>query len=272
MMSLSDGAAVRAMQRNLVAVFGDLVQTMPGAEYYRGSELCWTLTRVAFAVFNSMFAARLSPATAGEQIAAAKTRAQRNGVPVLWWIAPGDTPTDLAHRLTDAGFAYAATLPGMSMDLRDLPRSAVPSGLEDVTIAAVTDERGARTWCDVFAGGFGFPKAIGDEFLPLTIASTLQADAPYQSYLLSWRGEAVATASTMLSDAVAGIYNVATLPHARRKGFGAMLTAHAARNARDRGASLGVLQASEAGLGVYRTLGFIERGDFEQYIFTPQDS
>jgi ribosomal protein S18 acetylase RimI-like enzyme len=264
---------VRAMQRNIVAVFEKLVRTLPGAQLYAGNELSWTLTKVPFAVFNSIFAARLDAATAGDQIEAVKVRAERNGVPVLWWIASGDTPADLAQRLTQAGFAYAATLPGMSLDLTDLPADAPAAGaLDDVTIAGVSDDRTARIWCDVFARGFGFPKTIGDEFLPLAIESAGERDAAYRNYVLSWRGEAVAAASAMLTGDVAGIYNVATLPHARRRGFGGALTAHAVRNARNRGASVAVLQSSEAGLRVYQALGFRERCRFEQFIFTPEDS
>jgi ribosomal protein S18 acetylase RimI-like enzyme len=263
---------VRAMQRNIVAVFDKLVRTLPGAQFYASNELSWTLTKVPFAVFNSIVAARLE-AAAGDQIEAAKVRAERNGVPVLWWIASGDTPADLAERLTQAGFAYTATLPGMSLDLADLPAAAPAAGaLDDVTIAAVSDDRTARIWCDVFARGFGFPKTIGDEFLPLAIESAGERDAAFRNYVLSWRGEAVAAASSMLTGDVAGIYNVATLPHARRRGFGGALTAHAVRDARNRGASVAVLQSSEAGLHVYQALGFRERCRFEQFIFTPEDS
>ena len=259
---------VPAMQQNIVAVFDALVRTMPGAELYVNSDLCWTLTPIAFAVFNSIFAARLDGSTAKAQIEGAKARAERNGVPVLWWIAPGDTPADLPQRLTHAGFDYAATLPGMSLDLSNL-RPSESDALEDVAIETVSDERTAQTWCDVFARGFGFPKTIGDEFLALTVASAADLNAAYRSYLLSWRGEPLATAATMLTGDVVGVYNVATLPHARRRGFGAMLTSHAADDGRGRGASVAVLQSSDAGLGVYRALGFRESGNFQQFIFTP---
>lgn len=94
---MSDAAIARAMQRNLAAALDALVRTMPGAESYEGSELCLTLTRVAFAVFNSIIAGRLDARAATEAIEAAKTRAERNGVPVLWWIASSDTPPDLAQ-------------------------------------------------------------------------------------------------------------------------------------------------------------------------------
>lgn len=270
---MSDAAAARAMERNLAAVFDALIRTMPGAESYAGDDLCWTLTHVAFAVFNSIIGARLDVRAATAQIEAAKARAERNGVPVLWWIASGDTPPDLPQRLTDEGFAYAATLPGMSLDLRGAPKGGAAAGdVADVELRVVSDERDARAWCDVFAAGFGFPKTIGDEFLPLANHSARNPDAAYRNYLLAWRAEPVATASAMLTGDVAGIYNVATLPHARRRGFGGMLTAHVARDAADRGASLAVLQSSQAGLNVYRALGFRDRGNFEQFIFTPQGS
>jgi len=258
------------MQGNLVAAFNAFVRSMQGAESYESDELCWTLTHVAFAVFNSILAARLDASTAGAEIEAAKARAERNGVPVLWWIASGDTPADLAQRLTHAGFAYAATMPGMSLNLSDVPQNeAGTGGLGDVAIEIVSDDRAARTWCDVFVQGFGFPKAIGDEFFAIAVESSRDPEAAYQNYMLSWRGQAVATASTMLTGDVAGIYNVATLPHARRRGFGGALTAHALREARNRGATFAVLQSSEAGLHVYRALGFRERCSFEQFIFTP---
>lgn len=161
----------------------------------------------------------------------------------------------------------------MSLDLRDAPEGgSAARDAADVEVRVVSDERAARTWCDVFAAGFGFPTEIGDEFLALANQSARDPGAAYRNYLLGWRGEPVATASAMLTGDVAGIYNVATLPHARRRGFGGLLTAHAARDAAGRGASLAVLQSSEAGFRLYRALGFRAHCSFEQFLFTPQGS
>jgi GNAT superfamily N-acetyltransferase len=69
-------------------------------------------------------------------------------------------------------------------------------------------------------------------------------------------GEPVVTAlSITLADAV-GIFNVATPPAHRRRGYGSAVTARAYNDGLQAGASWGWLQSSDVGYGVYEALGF----------------
>ena len=57
-------------------------------------------------------------------------------------------------------------------------------------------------------------------------------------------------------DGIVAIYNVATVPAARRRGAGAAVTAAAMADAQVDGARWAILETSEMGRSVYERLGF----------------
>lgn len=59
-----------------------------------------------------------------------------------------------------------------------------------------------------------------------------------------------------------GIYNVVTVPHARRRGLGTALTALHLHEARDRGCTTASLQATEMSERLYAAVGFQDLGRF----------
>jgi ribosomal protein S18 acetylase RimI-like enzyme len=73
-------------------------------------------------------------------------------------------------------------------------------------------------------------------------------------------GEPVACAMTLVSHRVAGVFYVATVEHARRRGLGDALTRIAARTGFEIGAGAAWLGASDMGAGLYRRIGFEELG------------
>jgi len=75
----------------------------------------------------------------------------------------------------------------------------------------------------------------------------------------------VSTAALHLNHGIAGIYEVATLPDARRQGIGAAVTLAALHLARDRGYRVASLFASRMGLPVYARLGFEVRDPLTVY-------
>jgi predicted acetyltransferase len=70
---------------------------------------------------------------------------------------------------------------------------------------------------------------------------------------------------------VAGIYAVATLPQARRKGIGRAMTVHPLIEARQIGYRVGILQSSSMGYPVYQSIGFQEVCTYRQYVQTGGD-
>jgi ribosomal protein S18 acetylase RimI-like enzyme len=73
-------------------------------------------------------------------------------------------------------------------------------------------------------------------------------------------GAPVSCAMTLVSHRVAGVFYVATVAHARRRGLGDALTRMAARAGFELGARAAWLGASEMGAGLYRRIGFSDLG------------
>jgi ribosomal protein S18 acetylase RimI-like enzyme len=69
-------------------------------------------------------------------------------------------------------------------------------------------------------------------------------------------GRAVSTAIGLTVGAEVGIFDVATPPEHRRRGYGGALTTRAARDGFAAGADLAWLQSSAIGESTYRRLGF----------------
>jgi ribosomal protein S18 acetylase RimI-like enzyme len=169
-----------------------------------------------------------------------------------WWVTHDVDFESWAAALQAHGFGVNNSTPGMAMPLANLPEAApLP---QDFTIQAVSEEGGLRTWAHVFCAGFGLPESVADPYFELLAG--LGFNLPWRHYLGILRREPVATSSVFLSNGVAGIYNVAVLPEARRSGLGAALTLEPLREARQMGCNLSALQSSEMGYRVYQRLGY----------------
>jgi ribosomal protein S18 acetylase RimI-like enzyme len=79
-------------------------------------------------------------------------------------------------------------------------------------------------------------------------------------------GRRVAAALAYDYEGDCGIYNVGTMPHARRRGIGTALTAAHLAGARERGCTTASLQATEMAEGLYAALGFRDLGRFIEYV------
>ena len=70
-------------------------------------------------------------------------------------------------------------------------------------------------------------------------------------------GLPVATAATVACQGVAGLYNVATVPNHRERGYGEAITRYAIAAAiRENKVERVVLQSTSQGLSLYRRMGF----------------
>jgi ribosomal protein S18 acetylase RimI-like enzyme len=111
----------------------------------------------------------------------------------------------------------------------------------------------ARLHCEIAAPAFGAPV----DLLAGLITPGVLGLPEVRGYLVEAGGEAVGTAMSVTIAGGVGIFNVATPPEHRRRGYGSAATARASADGLAAGASWSWLQATEAGYGVYEALGFV---------------
>ena len=152
----------------------------------------------------------------------------------------------------------------------DIPLMALPSVRElaqldgsDLVIE-VLDPQQAVVHAEVAAAGFQAPV---EAFRQLMTPAVLGRSG-VRTYVGQIDGEPVATGVGVCFENHVGIFNVATLPLRRRRGYGAAITGRAVRDGLNRGARWAWLQSSADGCGIYQKLGFRTLESWECWVAT----
>jgi ribosomal protein S18 acetylase RimI-like enzyme len=228
-----------------------------GGDERNDDEVAWTVGGSPIDYHNAVVACSASPDRAGALIDEWSAELEARGVPGCWHLTPAMAPSDLADRLLARGYEDGGEEPAMVADLA-VPMSAV-SPVDGLRVEPVGSAAELEDYRGVLARGFGEgpPEAawVADVFRRLGLGE----GGPWRHLVGRLDGQAVATVTLFVHPAaVAGVYFVATVPEARRRGIGAAVTSAALREARDLGCATAVLGSSPMGHALYERLGFEE--------------
>jgi GNAT superfamily N-acetyltransferase len=120
-----------------------------------------------------------------------------------------------------------------------------------IAVRSITGSE-ARTYVSTVAAGFESPISLfGDVFTgPVLDTEGLTA------YLVEVDGQPVATGLSALTEGQVGLFNIATRPDHRGRGYGRAVTERALRDGFDAGASTGFLTTSSSARSLYESIGF----------------
>jgi len=206
--------------------------------------------------FNSVHLAQMEPNILDKKIEEMIQYFRNLKLPWTWYTGPSTKPNNLGEHLLSHGMTHNSDMPGMAMELDQLKET--PPEPENFTIEKVEDEDTLKDWIEAASDGYNLPESTRNLLHEIESSLGFRKYSNKSNYVGYMNEKPVATALMILDYGVAGIFAVSTIPEARRKGIGTLITAKPLLKAREMGYKVGVLHSSPMGLKVYSRLGFKE--------------
>jgi len=255
---LATTSLIRALEANINAQIPLMYVDMPRVETFAEPGLLGMMTDLPDPMLNAVYQATFPPEQAEVRSGVERVLHRyrwRGCLPMTWFVIPSTQPGDLGRYLEMYQFVPIGRTPGMAADLWAMEERLPPTGL---VIEQVSNREQLKQWLHPVTASFELSQAVASAFFELFAGRGFGPDVPWQLFVGLVEGQPVAASRLFCAAGVAGVYHVATVPAARRRGLGSALTLAAVRSARELGYHVGVLVSSSEGFGAYRRLGFRE--------------
>lgn len=235
---------------NLIAAISVAVSNVPGARVERARGVALIASGLPLLLFNQVLID--DDDAPDDAIAEAVTMVRDRGdqFVVNLRVGPDDGRRPLMERLDLVRLGDGPWMPGMA--LHPLPAAGSVPPAPGHEIHLVTDAPGIEDHIATSAAGFGVERAVFDAI----VTEALVALPDVTLYVGYMDGVPVTTGLGVRTGRTIGIYSIATIEAARRRGHGAAMTMRIVDDGLAAGCDLAVLQASDMGLPIYERLGF----------------
>jgi GNAT superfamily N-acetyltransferase len=245
----------RDVSDNLRQSFRALADARPGGDVLELPGISIASLGVSFQMFNAAFVSAPveTQSELEERLRTARSYFDSRGLDwALWTCEDWLTPVvrrKLSRTCEMHGLRLSSEMPGMAADRIQPPQRRLP----ELEVRRVETEASLNDFRAIGSNCFHVPIVWFSEVFDERVASR-QAFVCWVGYR---DGTPVATAASVASDGVLGIYNVATSPEYRKCGYAEAITRYTIDAALRQGdARRFVLQSTAAGQRLYERMGF----------------
>jgi GNAT superfamily N-acetyltransferase len=248
---------------NLIAALSVAVAQAPGARVERTRGVSLIASGLPLLLFNQVLVDDDDAPDDAIAEAVAVVRDRGDHFVVNLRVGLDDRRRPLMERLDLVRLGDRPWMPGMV--LHPLPAAGSVPPAPGHEIRVVTDGPGIEDLIATSAAGFGVDRAIFDAI----VTEALVARPDVTLYVGYTDGVPVTTGLSARTGRTIGIYTIATIEAARRRGYGAAMTMRIVDDGLAAGCDVSVLQASDMGLPIYERLGFRTVVQYDGFVDPP---
>lgn len=264
--TLESPRLIPALEANLEEEMMCFGRGLAGGEIYNDGEIEGFLTGRGH--LNGVLRTHLrnqDPAYVEDKIQTVQRYFREKGINEIGWSLGQDCqPANMRLYLEVQGFRK---LPeenvGMALDIANIRAEEVK--VEGVEIRELVGLEDLKVLRQIEIEGFGSSEELAQWYYEMYAGVGFGRGTMWRHFVGWSRGRAVAWTSLLFYAGVAGIYGVATIPAARRRGIARALVLHAIEIARQVGYQIAILSPTEMSEGIYRRLGFRDYTCIQHY-------
>lgn len=239
----------RAEHENYIAAIGAVARAQPDGEVQRFGRVAVLASGLPAAIFNVVTP---EGAIANEaDLARGVEHMRERGAPFVVQLVAGahDHFAELLAELDIVESHAEHPVPGMVLYPLPAMSAQPPDGLD---VREVRDPDELEAVVAVSVDGFGMPASLARAMN----RAALVDDRIVTAYVGYADGRPVTTSLGFRTGRTIGVYNVATIRDARRRGYGEAMTRRVIVDGAFAGCEAAALQASELGMSIYSRMGF----------------
>ena len=246
---MDDDTLATLEHHNMVATVLQAASSWDGALVCESGGVTLISTGLPVRLFNQVLISGPDATDDGVRAAVDEIRTRTERYALNLRAGPDDRFLPLVAQLGLVPVSATPWMPGMALwPIGSGAATPVPAGHE---IRRVTDAQGVSDHVAAAAEGFGMPAEWVEGFLGKAIE-----DPDSRIYVGYDDGAPVTAGYGKVTGRTIGIYNIATVPAARRRGNGAAMTMRIVDDGVAAGCDVAILQASDMGKPTYERLGF----------------
>lgn len=266
MNGLDDPGLIAALEANLeeeMMIFG---RVLAGAEIYNDGQVEGFFTGRGH--LNGILRTHLKSDSADavqDRIDAVLQYFHAKQVSKIGWSVGKDCqPANMAMYLEQRGFRRLSEENiGQALDIAAL--RVEENHVEGLEIQELVDVEDLGILYKMEIEGFGSSEEMAGHYCEMYRNAGFGKGTRWRHFSGWWQGEAVAGTSLLFHAGVAGLYGVATVKQARKRGIARAMVLHAIEVARQEGYRIAILSPTNMSEGIYRRLGFREYTRIRHY-------